>query len=609
MARRNRRRRANERRRQINTCESEPELGSDDLSELSCEDTYPPLDTHIYRSNPLVVEGQVLQLQNMDSQVEIKVEDPISNVNSQHMIVHQRKGKVNTLRLGHFLYRAALRGDWKAAKTALSLDRTIACIEITERGDRALHIAAAAKQTAFVHNLVEHLNTNDLELEDKHGNTAFCFAAVSGVVEIAKVMYEKNKNLPTIRSSIGQTPLEMAILLGNREMVEYLYPITPLKDLNSKEYMGILVATIHTDMYDISLKILNGDTRIVTSPATNKGSALQVLARKPLSHDHRIRGWIWQRLVSIIATIPYVPYFKRIYSSLQMQRQASQLVKGLWEQILTLPDTEILQLIQETQIFHDAAKIGNIEFLTLLTHSYPDLMWKVNSNGCSIFHVAVINRQEKVFSLIHHIGAVKDLITLYKDNEGNNILHMARKLAPPSRLNIVSGAPLQMQRELLWFKEVKKIVPYSLLEMKNGDHKTPSELFLEKHNKLRKDGEEWMKETATSCMVVATLIATVAFAAAFTAPGGNNDTGAPIFLKDRWFTVFVISDVGAMFSSTTSIMMFLSILTARYAEDDFLFSLPAKLMVGIQGRKDRDIAETCCCSCLASNHFICGAKL
>ncbi|KAL2524774.1 Uncharacterized protein Adt_09828 [Abeliophyllum distichum] len=69
----------------------EPELGSDDLSELSREDTYPPLDTHIYRSNPLVVEGQVLHLQNMDSQVEIKVEDPISNVSAQHMILHQSK--------------------------------------------------------------------------------------------------------------------------------------------------------------------------------------------------------------------------------------------------------------------------------------------------------------------------------------------------------------------------------------------------------------------------------------------------------------------------------------------------------------------------------------
>ncbi|CAI9773347.1 unnamed protein product [Fraxinus pennsylvanica] len=184
-----------------------------------------------------------------------------------------------------------------------------------------------------------------------------------------------------------------------------------------------------------------------------------------------------------------------------MRRQASQLVKGLWEQIMTLSDSDIIKLIQETQVFHDAAKIGNVEFLTLLTHSYPDLIWKVDSNKYSVFHVAVINRQEKVFSLIYHIGAVKDLITLNIDNKGNNILHLAGKLTPPSRLNIVSGAALQMQRELLWFKEVEKIVPYSVLNVKNRDDQTPRELFSKEHKKLRKDGEEWMKETATSCMV------------------------------------------------------------------------------------------------------------
>ncbi|CAA2997754.1 Hypothetical predicted protein [Olea europaea subsp. europaea] len=90
-----------------------------------------------------------------------------------------------------------------------------------------------------------------------------------------------------------------------------------------------------------------------------------------------------------------------------------------------------------------------------------------------------------------------------------------------------------------------------------------------------------MKDITSSCMVVATLIATVTFAAAFTVPGGNNEIGTPVFLKNRWFTIFVISDVVAMFSSATSIMMFLSILTSRYIEDDFLFSLPAKLMVGL----------------------------
>ncbi|CAA3001598.1 Hypothetical predicted protein [Olea europaea subsp. europaea] len=110
-------------------------------------------------------------------------------------------------------------------------------------------MAAAAKQTAFVQNLVKRLHTSDLELQNTDGYTAFCFAAVSGAVEIAEVMYKENENLPTIRTSRGKTPLEMAILLGHRKMVEYLYPITPLEDLSATEFIEILVATIDTDMY------------------------------------------------------------------------------------------------------------------------------------------------------------------------------------------------------------------------------------------------------------------------------------------------------------------------------------------------------------------------
>ncbi|CAA3005728.1 ankyrin repeat-containing At5g02620-like [Olea europaea subsp. europaea] len=428
------------------------------------------------------------------------------------------------------LYRAALRGDWKPIETALSSGKKIASTKLTERGDTILHIAATAKQTSLVYNLVKHFEKSDLELLNNEKNTAFCFATVSGVVEIAKVMYEKNNNLPKIRSSLEKTPLEMAILLQKRKMVEYLYPITPRKDLKPEEIRDIFLATIHADMYDISLKILKEEHTIV-STTENVGMALEVLAGKSLSHNHGCQGWIWERLVTIITAIPYITW--------------------------------------------------NVELLTLLTHSYPDLIWEVNKEKHSLFHIAVINRQEKMFSLIYQIGANKDLITLLDDSKKNNILHLAGEIAPPSRLNIVSGAALQMQRELLWFKEVEKIVSHPLLDMKNKDGKTPRELFSKKHKQLRKDGEKWMKDTASSCMVMATLIATVAFAAAFNVPGGNNEIGTPVFLKNRWFTVFVISDSVAMFSSATSIMMFLSILTSRYTEDDFLFSLPAKLMVGL----------------------------
>jgi hypothetical protein len=111
---------------------------------------------------------------------------------------------------------------------------------------------------------------------------------------------------------------------------------------------------------------------------------------------------------------------------------------------------------------------------------------------------------------------------------------------------------------------------------------TPSEFFTNEHKVLREQGEKWMKDTANYCMLVAALIATVNFAAVFTVPGGNNqEIGTPIFLESKWFMVFFISDALALVFSSTSILIFLSILTSRYVENDFLVSLPAKLLLGL----------------------------
>ncbi|CAA2964729.1 ankyrin repeat-containing ITN1-like isoform X1 [Olea europaea subsp. europaea] len=119
-------------------------------------------------------------------------------------------------------------------------------------------------------------------------------------------------------------------------------------------------------------------------------------------------------------------------------------------------------------------------------------------------------------------------------------------------------------------------------EMKDSEGRTPQMLFTQEHKGLVESGEKWMKDTGSSCMLVATLITTVMFAAIFTVPGGNNNnTGTPMFLKDKSFIIFSISDALALFSSVTSILMFLSILTSRYAEGDFLESLPKRLIIGL----------------------------
>ncbi|XP_059634155.1 ankyrin repeat-containing protein NPR4-like [Cornus florida] len=474
------------------------------------------------------------------------------------------------------LYQAALTGDWNKAKEFISSHQHALAARITKGGETALHIAAGAKQTKFVEDLVKLMKPEDLALQNKANNTALCFAAASGITSIAEIMVKKNENLPTLRGSNEVTALHMAALLGYRDMVRFLYSVTDDKDLTKEDYIELLLATISSDLYDVALDILLPRKELAIERDSNGETALHVLARKHSAFSGTSQLGVWQR--SMYPTLGT----KDVREEKLLNMQALKLLKCLWEQVLLLDDSHMGDLLKSpSRPLFVAVEFGNFDFIIELIRSYPDLIWIVDEQSRSIFHIAVMHRQEKIFKLIYGIGAHKDLITSYKDKEDNNMLHLAGNLAPSNRLNIVSGAALQMQRELLWFKEVEKNVLPLYREMKNTEGQTPRMLFTQEHKKLVEEGEKWMKDTATSCMLVATLITTVMFAAIFTVPGGNTNEGTPIFLKKKSFIIFSISDAFALFSSVTSILMFLSILTSRYAENDFLDSLPNRLIIGL----------------------------
>ncbi|RZC82071.1 hypothetical protein C5167_044648 [Papaver somniferum] len=230
---------------------------------------------------------------------------------------------------------------------------------------------------------------------------------------------------------------------------------------------------------------------------------------------------------------------------------------------------------------HLTATNGNIEVFMELLDANPCLVYSISSSKRTLYHQAVMSRQVNIFNFISSMGQ-RDSRATALDDDQNNLLHFAGVLPSPSQLDKISGAALQMQRALQWFQEVEKIVQSKFKEFVNKDGITPAQLFTKEHKALKKDGEAWMKETANACMLVSALIATVMFAAAFTVPGGNvESTGTPFFLKTTAFTIFIVSDAISLFASCTSILMFFAILTARYAEQDFLKSLPKKLIIGL----------------------------
>ncbi|KAI8000051.1 Ankyrin repeat-containing protein ITN1 [Camellia lanceoleosa] len=116
----------------------------------------------------------------------------------------------------------------------------------------------------------------------------------------------------------------------------------------------------------------------------------------------------------------------------------------------------------------------------------------------------------------------------------------------------------------------------------NNKGQTAEKLFAANNAPLQTDAKEWLKRTSENCSIVAVLIATVAFAAAYTVPGGpNQTTGYPLLLSHPFFVIFTLTDVLSLTFALTSVITFLSILTSSFRLKDFKHSLPQRLMIGV----------------------------
>lgn len=293
--------------------------------------------------------------------------------------------------------------------------------------------------------------------------------------------------------------------------------------------------------------------------------------------------------VYLMPYLTQVPRIKQLSNQKLMHKQAATLLFGMLN-LLHMENgrSDVEDFFgANPNIIKTAIRNGTVEFVATVIQDLKYLVW-CEIKGQTMIQVAIAERSDVVFNLLcESIGEQKATILSRDYGVGNTLLHDAAKLAPSVQLNKVSGAALQMQREVQWFKGVENIIPEKNRFKRNKEGNTAQSIFTEKHKDLVEKGEKWLKDTSGSCMVVAALVATIAFAAVFTVPGGNisdntsTKNGIPVFLGKPAFTIFVVADALSLFSSISSVLMFLAIYTSRYAEGDFLKSLPQKLIIGL----------------------------
>ncbi|XP_058217989.1 uncharacterized protein LOC131328999 isoform X2 [Rhododendron vialii] len=238
-------------------------------------------------------------------------------------------------------------------------------------------------------------------------------------------------------------------------------------------------------------------------------------------------------------------------------------------------------VIAETPLFL-ATKNGCLEIVKEILRVYPWAVEHIDHQGRTILHVAIKYRQMKVLDLVEQMGLLVKRLERKVDEKSNTILHMVGEKTEDCIAPEVRSPAFELQENLLLYERVWDICPGSLLNTLNKDKKTARKLFEEENEPLRKKAKEWLQRTAEHCSLVAVLIATVAFAAAYTIPGGpNQSTGFPILLNRPFFVVFTLTDVLSLTFALTSVIIFLRILTSPFRLKDFKQSLPQILMLGV----------------------------
>ncbi|XP_044500251.1 ankyrin repeat-containing protein At5g02620-like [Mangifera indica] len=220
-----------------------------------------------------------------------------------------------------------------------------------------------------------------------------------------------------------------------------------------------------------------------------------------------------------------------------------------------------------------ATEKGIVEIVNKILEIRPQLVEHCNAHDQNILHVAIKHRRLEIFNHVKNMKKPMTRLVGKVDTNANTILHHAADMEPETAERHPEGPVYQLQEELKWYKRVEEIAPPHYVMF-------CKERFNSEHNKLLGEAQIWIKETSESCSVVAVLVATVVFAAAYTVPGGSNEQGHPVFLNSALFLLFTVMDVLGLACSLASVVMFLSILVSPYTYEEFHHKLPGKLRIG-----------------------------
>ncbi|CAL9085330.1 unnamed protein product, partial [Musa acuminata var. zebrina] len=462
------------------------------------------------------------------------------------------------------LHIAAKLGHTNFASIALIRQPFLLTIQ-NRQGDTPLHCAARAGHTPMVDVFIPHPprrgdpeRNNSLLQVTAERNTVLHIAAKLGHTDFATRALSRQPFFLVIQNGQGDTPLHCAARAGHTPMVDVFIPHPPRRGDPERRLPYMVNNVGNTALHEAAL---NGHDSFVE----------ELMAKAP--------G------VSAADAAGLVPlHFAAARGDLEMVRLLLQ----------NDPSTAYVRDNGGASAIHVAASFGHVNVIKYLIETCPGCTEVRDGEGGNFFHVAISKRREQVVRFVATSPRLTDLLN-EPDSDGNTPLHRAIISRDMAIIQMLSSSPsvklsasnnrgqtaldvaLSNTRNRLVIKMFKVVIdltnkgarfsdPQLLQDMVHPvdqkgtvEEKNHKEIADSKHRvhtvvQKSKVEEKNYKEIADSLPVVAALITTVTFTAAFTLSGSferdrSDDESIYRRIRGIAFVVFLISDALAMISS------------------------------------------------------------
>ncbi|XP_021910258.1 ankyrin repeat-containing protein ITN1 isoform X1 [Carica papaya] len=265
---------------------------------------------------------------------------------------------------------------------------------------------------------------------------------------------------------------------------------------------------------------------------------------------------------------------------------------------------------------HLAARQGHVEVVQALLSKDPQLARRTDKKGQTALHMAVKGQSCEVVKLL--LGADAAIVML-PDKFGNTALHVATRkkraeivnellMLPDTNVNALTRdhkTALDIAEDLPLSEESSEIKECltrygavranELNQPRDELRKTVTQIKKDVHTQLeqtrrtnknvhniskelRKLHREGINNATNSVTVVAVLFATVAFAAIFTVPGGDDNDGMAVVVGSASFKIFFIFNAIALFTSLAVVVVQITLVRGETKAEKRVVEVINKLM-------------------------------